>query len=201
MTEGCSGPYAPDLEARYSINGRASYEVTVVAKSMKSAPDPCREQSGLRRFLNTNGGKIVVIIMMVLLLGLAGYAIWDNLGPSEASRMSTDRMFIDAKTGKPFEHTIRAGDFIPIKAPSGENTGYPAELCYWTSDGKVKKDPTLVLVNARMGKPGPTFCPDCGRLVVVHNPPPDPNGKPPPTKTEYESRPQNRRPSNQGDER
>ncbi len=201
MNRGVSGPYAPDLEARHFVNGRASNEVTVVAKSMKSAPDPGREESGLRRFLNTNGGKIVAAVVMIVLLGLAGYAIWDNLGASDASKLSTDRMFIDSKTGKPFEHTLRPGDVIPVKAPSGENTGYPAELCYWTPDGKIKQNPTPVLVNGRMGKPGPTFCPDCGRLVVVHNPAPDANTKPPPTKGEYDQRQQNRRPSNQGDER
>jgi hypothetical protein len=168
---------------------------------MKSAPDPGRDGTGLRRFLNSNAGKIVAVVVMVIFVALAAYVIWDNLGPSDAARLSTDRMFIDAKTGKPFEHTLKPGDVIPVKAPSGGNTGYPAELCYWTADGKIKKDPTPVLVNARIGKPGPTFCPDCGRLVVVHNPAPDASSKPPPTKAEYDSRQQNRRPSNQGDER
>jgi hypothetical protein len=170
-------------------------------KSTKSAPDPGRDTGGLRKFLNTNAGKILAIGALGVLVLLAGYVLWSNLGPSEGARLSTDRMFIDAKTGKPFEHTLRPGDVIPVKAPSGENSGYPAELCYWTADGKIKQDPTPVLVNARMGKPGPTFCPDCGRLVVVHNPTPDPNSKPPPTKAEYEKRQADRRPSNQGDER
>ena len=74
---------------------------------------------------------------------------------------------IDATTGKTFEHEVAVGDKLPLKAPSGGMTGYPAEFCYWTKDGKIKKDPTPVLLNARVGKPGPTFCPDCGRSLVV----------------------------------
>jgi hypothetical protein len=64
------------------------------------------------------------------------------------------------------------------------NTGYPAEACYWTADGGTKTEPTWVLMNAVLGKPGPTFCPDCGRLVVARNPMPGPGVKPPPTQQE-----------------
>ena len=71
---------------------------------------------------------------------------------------------------KAFRYEIKIGDSVPVKAPSGEKSGYPAELCYWTKDGQPKEDPTPVLLNQYVGKSGPTFCPDCGRLVVNHNP-------------------------------
>ena len=60
----------------------------------------------------------------------------------------------------------------PVKSPhSGKETGYEPERCYWTADGKPKPEPTYVLLNAAVGKPGPTFCQDCKRLVVGLNPP------------------------------
>jgi hypothetical protein len=80
------------------------------------------------------------------------------------------------------------GQSIPIKAPSGNNSGYPAELCYWTKDGQAKTDPTPVLLNVLVGKPGPTFCPDCGRLVVGHNPRPGAGVKAPMTQEEWKKR-------------
>ena len=49
----------------------------------------------------------------------------------------------------------------------------------------MKKEPTPVFVKSRAGEPGPTFCPDCGRLVVVHNPKPKDGDRPPPTQAEY----------------
>ena len=105
---------------------------------------------------------------------------------SEGVEDSANRMFIDSETGKPFPHRIEIGDPIPTKAPSGKMTGYPAEACYWTKDGKPKTDPTWVFVpSVWKGTKGPTFCPDCGRLVVGHNPPASPDRSPPPTKEEY----------------
>jgi hypothetical protein len=138
----------------------------------------------LREFLRSTGGKIAAVALVLIGIVLAYVSFRANWGNGIAA-INVDRMFIDAKTGKPFEHTIAMGEKFPVKAPSGGNTGYPAEKCYWTKDGKVKKDPTPVLFNAWIGKQGPTFCPDCGRLVIGHNPYPQPGAKPPPTEAEY----------------
>jgi hypothetical protein len=93
-----------------------------------------------------------------------------------------------AQTGKAFTVELKDGLSIPVRSPySGQQTGYPAELCYWTKDGKPKDEPTAVLLNSWVGKRGPTFCPDCGRLVVGRNPEPAPDRKPPPTREEYQS--------------
>ena len=53
----------------------------------------------------------------------------------------------------------------------------------------LKPEPTWVLVNEFVGRPGPTFCPDCGRLVVGHNPAPGEGVKAPPKQAEYKPRP------------
>ncbi len=96
-------------------------------------------------------------------------------------------LFVDVDSGKTFPLALTAGLTLPVKSPfTGKSTGYPAELCFWTKDGKPKADPTAVVLNELLGKPGPTFCPDCGRLVVHHNPAP-PNARLPMTREEYES--------------
>ena len=125
---------------------------------------------------------------------VCGVRLWRTLGTTPAATESAERMFIDAQTGKPFAHAVRPGETIPVESPSGARSGYPAEACYWTADGKPKETPTYVLLNIYTGNRAPTFCSDCGRLVVGHNPHPHPGTKPPPIRTEYESslRPRNR---------
>jgi hypothetical protein len=146
------------------------------------------ESAGLREFLNSSRGRSITLVAVIIVLAAAAFFIWRSLGPSEAEAMSRDRVFIDSKTMKAFEHELKIGDRIPVDAPSGGRTGYPAELCYWTKDGKEKKDPTAVLLKHWIRESGPTFCPDCGRLVVGHNPTPGPGAKPPPLQSEYKER-------------
>jgi hypothetical protein len=146
------------------------------------------ESSGLREFLNSSRGRTISLIAVAIVVLGAGFLIWKQLGPTEAAALSADRTFIDSATGKPFEHELKIGDMIPVDAPSGGKTGYPAELCYWTKDGKPKDQPTAVLMKNLIGQSGPTFCPDCGRLVVGHNPAPGPGVKVPPTEAEYNAR-------------
>ncbi len=140
----------------------------------------------IREFCKTPAGGVVVAVVVLIGLYFAYESVHELL-TSEAGEASQNRMFMDAATGKSFSHSIHPSDRVPIKAPSGENTGYPAELCYWTKDGTIKKDPTYVLLNQYKSPPekGPTFCPDCGRLVRPKNPPPYPGMTPPPTKAEY----------------
>ena len=140
----------------------------------------------LRKFFKTPAGMGVAALLVLIGLVTAFYSLkgaWN----SEGANASADRMFIDAGSNppKPFAHELSMGDVIPIRAPSGGNTGYPAEPCYWTKDGKIKTDPTWVLLNSYKGSNEPTFCPDCGRLVVGHNPRPESGSRPPPTKDEY----------------
>lgn len=125
--------------------------------------------------------------LAILAVGLAAYMVKSSVS-SPTVAAERERIFIDSQTGKAFNHEMVLGETIPVEAPSGGKTGYPAELCYWTKDGQPKKDPTAVLLNSWIGKPGPTFCPDCGRLVVPRNPMAMPGMRPPPTQEEYEKR-------------
>jgi hypothetical protein len=143
---------------------------------------------GVRKFLESSTGKMVAVGLIVLALIIMWVSVRASFGPSSAGKASVDRLFIDAKTGKTFEYTLKKGDVAPILAPSGDKTGYPAELCYWTADGGTRKDPVPVLLNIYKGDNSPTFCPDCGRLVVGHNPRPEEGRKPPPKKDEYKPR-------------
>jgi len=156
--------------------------------------------AGLREFLNGPAGKGVAIGVVGIGLLVGFFSLRRNLGSTEAAYLSTDRVFIDTENGKTFSHTLKVGDMIPIKSPySGKNTGVEAEKCYWTKDGKTKNDPTYVLLNSRKGGSEPTFCPDCGRLVVPLNPNAVVGAPPPPTKAEYEKSPKRKKQQGQDD--
>ena len=142
----------------------------------------------LREFFRTPVGMAIAGAVVLIGVVFAVGAI-RGITTSEAEALSNQRMYIDASTGKPFKVTIKEGMNSPVKAPSGGTTGWPAESCYWTKDGKVKEEPTYVLLNILKGSKDPTFCPDCGRLVVGHNPRASADRKPPPTKEEYSKSP------------
>lgn len=141
-----------------------------------------QEETG---FWDSSAGKAIGVIGGLVILVAVVWFFW----PVNPAAQANKRIFIDATTGKPFNVTLSDGMPIPCKAPSGGMTGYPAELCYWTRDGKPKKDPTPVLLKiATDPSAGPTFCPDCGRLVVPHNPNPESAREAPPTEEEYKAR-------------
>ena len=133
--------------------------------------------------MSTKAGRAVGVCLGVLGLAVIVWAAKDMFGASEGAVESNERWFVCAETGKPFRYELKEGDSIPVYSPpSGKRTGYPAELCYWTKEGTVKDTPTPVLLNETIGKSGPTYCPECGRLVVGHNPRPQPGSRPPPMK-------------------
>jgi hypothetical protein len=141
----------------------------------------------VRDFLNTGKGKAVTYAGVAAAAIVLLLVLRSMLGDSEAAAQSKNRIFIDAETRKPFEHELQVGETIPTMAPSGKKTGFPAELCYWTADGKIKDKPTPVLLNRYIGARNlPTFCPDCGRLVVGHNPRPVKDDNPPPTEAQVQ---------------
>jgi hypothetical protein len=141
----------------------------------------------LKDILEGGSGKSVAVTLAVVAILVTLYMI-KNAISSPTVAAERERVFIDSQTGKSFDHELKLGESIPVDAPSGSKSGYPAELCYWTKDGQPKTDPTPVLLNSWLGKPGPTFCPDCGRLVVAHNPMALPGMRPPPTQEEYQKR-------------
>lgn len=112
------------------------------------------------------------IVFFVILFGTAGFLTYRTLTvapipPTEPIEMT----FMCIETKKPFEGQMIEGEKWPVLSPfSGKKTGYPVERCYWTKDGKRKAEPSLVVLNESLGKSGDTICPDCGRLVIGHNP-------------------------------
>ncbi len=81
------------------------------------------------------------------------------------------------EVGKPFEYTVQRGDREPVESPhTGRRTGYSAEKCYWTKDAggnwAAKPEPTFVLLKTKLdpNTTEETYCPDCGKEVVGHNP-------------------------------
>jgi hypothetical protein len=145
--------------------------------------------NSLRRFFEGTAGQITAIVAIVVGVTVCIWSIRANLG-SDLVDLSKSRRYVDSRTGQSFVLSISDVTPPPVKSPyTGEKTGYPAEACYWTKDGKIKSDPTYVLLKQYMNLPGPTFCPDCGRLVVPGNPAPLPGQRPPPTEAEYSASP------------
>lgn len=142
-----------------------------------------------REFLNSDKGRWIVwagigAAVLLMLFVLRGW-----FAESDAVASSSERPYICAQTGQTFTYHLKKGDVTPVESPhSGERTGFPAERCFWTRDGQVKDEPTLVLLNAYAGKPEPTFCPDCERLVVELNPAPTTRTTPPPLRGEYRTK-------------
>jgi hypothetical protein len=156
---------------------------SVTQKNKKSA----HQDKSANGFLQGRGGTVLALIVL-LAGGIAIYMGYQNMA-SNGADSANRRIFICAKTLKQYEINLTLSTPIPAPSPfTGQNTGYPAELCYWTADGQIKKDPTAVLLQnlAQPGYVGPTFCPDCGRLVVGHNPKPGDN--PPPTREQWMAR-------------
>ncbi len=146
----------------------------------------------IRRFLNTRAGSALSLGLTLVAILVAGWFIISSLGGGEAADLTGSRVFMCTETGKSFNARLQDGWTVPVPSPhSGKNTGVPAEQCVWTKEGTIKSSPTYVLLNQYVGKPEPTFCPECDRLVVMRNPihgAQETNVKPPPTKAEYANR-------------
>jgi hypothetical protein len=138
--------------------------------------------------LQTKPGKVSVYVGTLACIVLAIWSIHSALAGNAAMQMVNTRVFVDAETGQSFTVEMTPTTMMPVVSPfTGNADGYPAELCYWTADGQIKDTPTAVLLNSQLnpGSREPTFCPDCGRLVVPHNPKPKPGDTPPPTRAQY----------------
>jgi hypothetical protein len=144
--------------------------------------------TGIREKLNESGslGTGAVVAGLLIAAFIAYFAFRNAFGPSPAARMSSERVYVCAETGKSFKYTPGENELYPVMSPfSGKKTGYPGEACYWTKDGTVKPEPTWVLRNNFKGVKGPTFCPECGRWMDPNAGPVAAGMDPPPTKEEY----------------
>ena len=141
----------------------------------------------VREFFHTRGGTYGALGLAAVTLIFVAFSIRGAFGVSSAGAASRDRLFICSETGKTFRHAVGAGEAIPVLSPyTGERTGYQPQLCYWTAEGRMKAEPTAVYVGASDEGFEPTFCPDCGRLVLPGAPRPEPGDAPPPTRAQYE---------------
>jgi hypothetical protein len=128
-----------------------------------------RTFSGTRRY----AGFLGLIGASILIVGI----VVRSLGADSVATSANTRVFVDVETGQHFSHTLKPGDIEPLESPFSKRcTAYAAEPCYWQKGPggvwKAKKQPTWVVLKEKLGLSGDTYCPDCGREVVGHNPPP-----------------------------
>lgn len=129
---------------------------------------------------NSEGrGQRIKLIAAVAVFLVAGIWAWIQLGGKSPADISAERAYICAETGQAFEYTVKLGDYEPVESPhTRRRTGYAAEKCYWTKDADgnwaAKLEPTFVLLKTKLdpNTTEETYCPDCGREVVGHNPMP-----------------------------
>lgn len=121
----------------------------------------------------------IKLIVAVVVFIAAGAVAWITMGGETVEDIAADRAFICGECGAVFEHTLQIGEYTPLECDKcGKKAAYPAETCYWTKgpndEWKAKLEPTFVLLKKRVDPESDekTFCPDCGREVVGHNPPP-----------------------------
>ena len=142
--------------------------------------DPTHACSSLTRTRSRRRGgavqtkTILAIVGAVVGVGVLAWAIASSSLFARDPMVDAARLrpAVDVETGQRFpEFRMPNDDAPPWKNPStGSETVWPAELCYWTRDGKATLQPTLVVLNEYLGQTGKTICPDCGREVVRHNP-------------------------------
>lgn len=124
------------------------------------------------RFLDDAKQQVLLAVAAVL-LAIAVFLTIRALNAGPDYGISAERAFKCAECGHEFEHVIQIGDQEPMLCPKcGKVSAWVPETCYWTRDGKAKRRPTFVILKRKMGIDEDTFCPDCGREVVGHNPRP-----------------------------
>jgi predicted RNA-binding Zn-ribbon protein involved in translation (DUF1610 family) len=125
----------------------------------------------------------IKIIVAVVALAVAGGIMYSTFSGKSAVSVAQERAYkcVEPNCGHIFEHTLQIGDMEPFACPKcGKSSGWKAEACYWAKDKdasgnwKAKLEPTLVVVKKRVDPETSdrTYCPDCGREVVGHNPRP-----------------------------
>ncbi len=118
-------------------------------------------------------GSLGLFVSIVLLIG-AGYLAYTTFYQAKPVKPEpVERLYLCQETHKTFIYKRGQDEKLPVMSPySHKRTGYPCERCFYGKDGKVKDKPTYVILNTYVGKTGETHCPECGRLVVGHNPDP-----------------------------
>jgi hypothetical protein len=140
-------------------------------------------QSRGREKLNVQ--TVLALVGGIIAVAIAVFAIRSYLLDSGTPGDPNLTIYVDSINGQSFSHRTKVGESVPIVSPlTNQKTGYPGVPCFWTKDGHLRKDPFWLILNSALGKPEPTFCPDCGRLVRPRQPAPKAGDRPPPTQDE-----------------
>lgn len=114
----------------------------------------------IRGFLDSGGGKALVGVLFVAIILFVGVRFF-NVAKSRAPIYNDVRyMHIDTQEMRWYK--------IGQRPPEGF---YPVEYCFNNQCGPDGGTP--VILNAYVGRPGPTKCPKCDAPVTAHNPRPD----------------------------
>lgn len=128
---------------------------------------------------DSSGKDRIKLIVAVAVFLAAGGVAWYTLGGDDQFETANLRGFMCNECKEAYEYIPKEGDIEPLKCPNcGAMAGYQAEACFWTRgpDGeyKAKLTPTYVILLQRLdpNSEEETICPDCGKVVVGHNPMP-----------------------------
>lgn len=115
-----------------------------------------------------------VAALVTVCVGVLAYVVYSTYAGyvNDPKRQAFFSVVSDSETGEVNDHFPLPTDgqgYPAVNPKTGKRTFYPSESCYWTKDGKAKLQPTYVILNSWLKKPGPTRCPDCGRTVTKSN--------------------------------
>ena len=124
--------------------------------------------------LSGGAGLLLVVVLLGGAAALFYKTYWNAAADAPVESM---RRYMCTGDSNVFMYGLKKGESPPVPCPAcKKTTGYPCEACYWTKEGGTKDTPTYVILNMHLGKTGDTICPDCGRVVVGHNPDPRKSG-------------------------
>lgn len=157
---------AAHLEPLWTPADDAAYDRHRASRLRTHARSPLRITPGI--------GSAARLAAAIAAAGITISVLAKAVHDPAASSMNATRTrdLICAETGRVFPaRPITDGQTFPAENPATHHrTLFPAELCFWSTNGTVQREPTRVLLNAYLNRPGPTICPHCGREVVYGNP-------------------------------
>ena len=114
------------------------------------------------------------------LAALVTWAVWSAMSDPVATAANF-RTLMDAQTCRLVEVRVdeNLGPFPVVNPKTGRRTLYPTEVCY--AKPCAARGGTHAILNAYLGKEGPTHCTACGAEVRFHNGGPGAGPGQPPT--------------------
>ncbi|MFQ5489770.1 MAG: hypothetical protein ACE5GE_03515 [Phycisphaerae bacterium] len=137
--------------------------------------------------MNESIKKYGLMAAAAVLVIFAARAVFSGSGPEVDLKEANTLTCIDGKTEKVYQIPMEEDmPGFPLKNPdTGEETLWPAEMCFWNECGPAGGTPVL-LNTYRLRTEGkdpnkakPTECPKCGHITTGHNPRPPAEESPP----------------------